>query len=191
MIKAIIFDCFGVLAINGWLHFKDKYFDDNRELLEQATEYNKRADAGLIPYEEFLETIAGLAKISPEETRKIIEDNPPNEKLFTFIASELRPKYKIGMLSNVASNRLSSMFSPEQLSMLDSTALSYEIGFVKPDLRAYQLIAQHLHVEPEECVFVDDQERYCAAAEDAGMQAIVYRDFEQCKQDLDTILSAG
>ena len=37
-IKGIIFDCFGVLATDGWLPFKNKYFKEKPALFRKATE---------------------------------------------------------------------------------------------------------------------------------------------------------
>ena len=36
--KAIIFDCFGVLAEDGWLPFKRKYIGDNLELMQTISD---------------------------------------------------------------------------------------------------------------------------------------------------------
>ena len=72
MIKAIIFDCFGVLASDGWLPFREKYFSDNPDLLEKAIASNKRMDAGLHTYEDFLREIADLSEVPLNETRALI-----------------------------------------------------------------------------------------------------------------------
>jgi hypothetical protein len=46
MIRAIIFDCFGVLTTDAWLPFKNKYFAQNEVLMARASELNKQSDAG-------------------------------------------------------------------------------------------------------------------------------------------------
>jgi HAD superfamily hydrolase (TIGR01509 family) len=190
MIKAVIFDCFGVLATDGWLPFKKKYFGDNPELEQQAGDLIKRADAGLADTDEFITEIAALAGIDELEARRQIQDNVPNEPLFEYI-HELKTHYKIGLLSNSGRNWLKDIFSDEQLDCFDAFGLSYEMGSSKPEASAYQLIAQRLGVDPSECIFVDDLERYCAAGSDAGMQAVHYRDFDQFKAELEQLLSAS
>jgi HAD superfamily hydrolase (TIGR01549 family) len=188
MIRAIIFDCFGVLTTDGWLPFKRKHFSHDRKLQAEATDLNKQVDAGLASYDDFVQAIAELANVPHEEAQTAIEDNVADEELFAYIAHELRPNYNLGMLSNAGANWLDKLFKPEQVQLFDAIALSYETGFVKPDPRAYQTVAERLVVAPEECVFIDDQERYCTAAKEQGMQAIVYTSLEQLKTDLPPLL---
>lgn len=188
MVKAIIFDCFGVLTSDGWLPFKRKYFGHDKNLENQATDLNKQVDSGHADYNEFLEKVAELAHVPAKEARRAIEDNVADEELFAYIRKELKPRYKLGLLSNAGDNWLDELFSPEQVALFDAAALSYETGVVKPGKQAYAVIAERLGVQPEECVFIDDQERYCTAAREFGMQAVWYRGFEQMKQDLEPLL---
>ncbi len=190
MIRAIIFDCFGVLTTDGWLPFKKVHFGNEPELHQQATDLNRQVDSGLIDYEDFLRGVAELADVPYVEAKKTIEDNVANEPLFQLIR-DLKPRYKIGFLSNAGANWVSELFSPDQVALLDAISVSSETGFVKPDEQAYREIAQKLGVEPDECVFVDDQPRYCTAARDVGMKAIEYRDFEQFEEQLQNLLKRG
>ena len=158
MIKAIVFDCFGVLASDGWLPFKVRYFEDNQELSLQATLLNKAVDSGQASFDEFVREVASMAGVSEELARQQIEHNIPDEKLFAYI-EELKQQYLIGLLSNAGDNWLDSIFTPEQVSLFNAVALSYEIGAIKPDVRAYEAIVDRLRVAPSECIFVDDQPR--------------------------------
>lgn len=187
-IKAIVFDCFGVLSVEGWLPFKKEHFGSDPDLFQQATDLAKRANTGHMSYRDFLAGVADLAGVPHEEARKRIESNAANAELFDYIAVELKPTYKIGMLSNAAGNWMEELFTPQQRQVFDAVALSFELGVVKPDPRAYEAIAYQLGVELSECVFVDDQEGYCTAARQCGMQAIVYKDNEQMKDELKKIL---
>lgn len=173
-----------MLTSDGWLPFKRKHFSHDDDLLQQATDLNKRVDSGLADYGAFLKKVAVLAHVPFEVARRAIENNVADEELFAYISQELKPKYKLGLLSNAGDNWLDELFSPEQVRLFDATALSYETGVVKPNARAYQIIAERLGVEPGECVFIDDQERYCTAAEDVGMRAILYKNVAQLQQEL-------
>lgn len=189
MVKAIVFDCFGVLASDGWLPFKRRHFGHDQALMQEATDLNKKVDAGLADYSEFLHRVAELANVSYEEARRDIENNVPDSELFAYIKDRLKPRYKLGILSNAGADWLNEMFSSEQVALFDATALSYDTGYVKPDKRAYKTICERLGVESEESVFIDDQERYCAAARDFGMQAIWYKNFEQFREELELMLA--
>jgi HAD superfamily hydrolase (TIGR01509 family) len=188
MIKAIVFDCFGVLASDGWLPYKARHFGSDPDLAAKATALNRKVDAGNYSYDDFVVDVARLAGLSEQQAREQIEDNVPDLELFNFI-KELRKEYKIGMLSNAGDNWLEEIFEPEQIAMFDAIALSYELGVTKPHHSAYQTIAERLEVSPEHCVFIDDQPKYVDGAVQAGMKGIVYSNAAQLRTELADMLS--
>lgn len=190
MIQAVVFDCFGVLAYDGWLAYCDKYFDDKPDSLEQAIVSNRKVDAGLISYEDFVTDVAQLAGISETEARATLERNPPNEKLFAFIQSKLKPIYKIGMLSNAGANWLPDIFEQEQIDLFDEVVLSYQLGAIKPDPIMYQTVAARLGVAPEDCIFIDDQPRYVDAAVQQGMKGIRFETTTQVIKNITELTNA-
>lgn len=188
MIKAIIFDCFGVLTSEGWLPLCDEYFGANPVQLGLANDTMKQLDAGLIGYKEFANRIAGLAETTPEVVLRRLDDNVPDAALFAYIARKLRPRYKLGLLSNAGQDWLSEIFASEQISLFDVICLSFVTGYVKPDEYAFTDIAAKLEVDAEECIFVDDQPRYVEGAERVGMRGVLYQGFGQFKRDLEALL---
>ena len=190
MIKAIIFDCFGVLTTDGWLPFKKKYFGHDKNLLEKATRLNNLANSQLISYEEFLSGIAEISDTSSEKVRAIVENSVANEELLDYIKN-LKPKYKIGMLSNASANLLEQLFTNEQIALFDEIMLSYETGILKPETQAYHMIAKLLGAEPSQSIFIDDQQKHVEGALSAGMKSIFYENFPQMKGELEKILVAA
>lgn len=186
-IKAIIFDCFGVLVSEGWLPFKYKYFGDDPDKFELATAAQKRADAGLINHAQFVEAVAALAGVDRANAHKQIDNTMTDEVLLKYIKG-LKQNYKIGFISNASQNWLGEFFSPEQTALFDQISISSETGFLKPDPRAYQHIADLLDMPIEECVLIDDQVGYCEGARAVGMKAITYQNLEQLTKELDSIL---
>lgn len=176
MIKAIIFDCFGVLVRDGWLPYKERHFAHNSELFKKATELNHMTDAHLLGYDDFIREVAKLADIPADLARTEIEDNPPNTRMFEWIRDDLKPHYKIGLLSNAATDWLDSLFEPWQVELFDEKVLSYQIGTTKPDPRMYQAVIERLGVTAEECVFIDDNQSFCEAAQALGMHTVHYQD---------------
>lgn len=188
MIKAVIFDCFGVLATESWLPFKARHFGSDEELFQQATDLSKQANSGMIGSETFLEKISELAGVERAEAAKAMVGNVPNEPLFEYIR-ELKKHYKIGFLSNIASDRLKQIFTAEQLAVFDAIALSFETGYIKPQRQAFEAMARQLGVGPEECVLVDDQAVNAEGARAAAMPAVVYTDVESLRQQLGELLA--
>ena len=188
MIKAIIFDCFGVLLSEAWEPFCDEYFGKATSKREQASELGKQLNLGVISYDQFIDRAAKLAGVNREVAQAYIDASKPNKPLFDYIY-KLKSRYKIGMLSNSGDNWLEQLFSSAQLALFDSTVLSYEYGFVKPQPEIYAISLQQLQVQPSEAIFVDDIPRYCDAAEKLGVHAVCFHNFEQMKREIEQILS--
>ncbi|HKR82273.1 MAG TPA: HAD family phosphatase [Candidatus Saccharimonadales bacterium] len=188
MIKAIIFDCFGVLVTEGWITFRDRHFAEGAPR-QQATDLRRAADRGVLAYSEFEQKIAEMADVPRKMVRDSLQGNIPNEPLLEYIRTTLKPGYKIGVLSNAATDVMERLFTPEQRQLFDATILSYHIQTAKPDPQAYLAITDKLGVEPKDCVFVDDSEYFCMAAREQGMRVVCYQDFTQAKAELDTLLA--
>jgi putative hydrolase of the HAD superfamily len=65
------------------------------------------------------------------------------------------------------------------------------VGMRKPDREIYELTVQRLGVPAEQCLFVDDLERNCDAAREAGMAAVVYRAPAQAIEEIRAALAAS
>lgn len=189
MIKAIIFDCFGVLASEEWDRLCDKYFSESNEKQLEATKLMNQVNSAKISYDDFENQVAKLAGIDKNKVRQMLDENTPNEALFDYIKTTLKPKFKIGLLSNSGSDWLSELFSPDQLSLIDDFVLSFEVGLIKPDKEIFKLSANRLGVEPEEAVFIDDRIKHIKGANNAGMRGIVYKNFNDLKVQLTDLLN--
>lgn len=188
MIRAIVFDCFGVLAEDGWLPFKRKYIANNQELADQITDLGKQNDYGMIGNSDYFKNAAEVIGVPEAELRAAVGKRVPNEELFAYISTELKPTYKIGLLSNANYDVVTDLFTIEQAEMFDASVMSYEARLVKPDPRMFELMARRLGVELDEYVFIDDVERYCVAAEALGVTSVLYSDPEQLQKQLKALL---
>lgn len=188
-IKAVVFDLYGVLALNGWQAFKAKHFTDRPEVWDQVFEIGRKVDAGLASYDELVSFTAEKAGESQDTVRYQLEHTSANEALLEYIKTDLKPWYYIGILSNAhRAEVVSEIFNPEQEDMFTEIILSHHTGLVKPDTRMYEIIAANMGVLTEECVFVDDQERHVEGARNAGMQAVVFSDMAALKEALAPLL---
>lgn len=188
MVKAVIFDCFGVLVSGSLEQFISAHFAHDKGLVAKAHELNDQASLGLITYDEQLEGFAEMADLSLEQVRAEMDKNPRNEALLAYIRDNLYGVYKLGFLSNASDNWLDDLFTAEDLEMFDDFILSYNVHMAKPDVRIYELAARRLGVAVEECVFIDDIERYCEGAVEADMKAICYKDMVSFRAALKELL---
>lgn len=188
MIKAVIFDCYGVLTQDGWTPFKEKYISGNDEIEMQIRLLGRDVDTGVRSENEMIEQTAKITGANIGEVRRALSVQVVNDELINYIENTLKPDMKIGLLSNASHDVVDDLFADKKY-IFDATTISYQVGVAKPDIEAYELAARRLGVEPEECVFVDDRERFCVAAEDAGMAWVVFNDTKQCISDINQILA--
>jgi len=113
----------------------------------------------------------------------------PNKVLLTYIRAKLKPKYKIGIISNAAADWVGEILETEDVKLFDDIVISYKVGVTKPNPAIYRLALEHLGVKPEEAIFIDDIEVYCDAARAVGIRAIFYENFEQMESELEPLLT--
>lgn len=193
MIKAIIFDCFGVLLGNAYKVRLAEVEQGDPAKAQEMRSINHASDLGVISREESAQYMADLLGIDPEEIYEEQEKAEiPNSELLQYIAS-LKNRYKIGLLSNISSReRLSIRFTDNQLTThFDTVVASGDEGYVKPQSEIYHIAAARLGVEPHECVMIDDIAEFCDGARAVGMQAIQFKTNSQCITDLNTLIDRG
>ena len=158
--------------------------------LQALSDTHRAYDAKQISKQECHDTILRIAGKEFAEMEDITNrDIAKNTSLLHFI-KDLSTHYKIGLLSNVGTNWVRESFLTEaEQSLFDAMVLSYEVGHNKPDQIMYTTICEKLGLSPSEILYIDDMTRYCVAAEALGMQAIQYLNFEQCKRDIERVLT--
>jgi len=190
MIKAIIFDCFGVLTNDSWREFLDTL--PPGQAVAKARELNHLYDSGKLEFREFIDQVTSVTGGDRKLIEKIFThpDHTKNLLLLDYIAS-LRTRYKIGVLSNVNRDWIREEFlTPKEQRLFDAYTFSYKVGATKPHPSMYHASLDQLGVKPGEAVFVDDVERYVDAARELGMSGIVYKNFQQMKRELELLLAA-
>lgn len=192
MIKAIIYDCFGVLLTDKLQELRDEVAERDPSAAMEMMNLIRTVNKGILDPETTRPQIAALCGMTVEEYRVyIVGGEVKNMPLFRHIET-LKPQYKIGMLSNIGKRSLGNRFSDDELTQyFDAVVASGDIGYAKPELEAYRIAVERLGVEPEEAIFIDDRAVFCAAAEQAGLQAIEYTDFAQYKREITELLASS
>lgn len=185
MIKAIIFDFYGVIST-------DEYWNIVKRDKNIISDFSKMADEvnlGLISWDKFVKKVAAQIAKPVVEINAAYESEQINKPLLGYI-DELHKRYKTGLLSNASYE----FFKPqaEELGfkkLFDSTVVSSQVGFVKPQAEIYKYILDRLAVTAAEAVYIDDVQRFCGGAEAVGIKSIWYRDFQQMKAELENLLA--
>ncbi|MGH7157048.1 MAG: HAD family hydrolase [Candidatus Saccharimonadales bacterium] len=188
MIKAVIFDFYGVLAVRGSASFRKRFLAADPSKDEQAKKLNDELGRGNISYDDFIDGLAKIGGVDREEVLVHTEDYTPNLELLDYVRKELKPNYKLGIISNAGADWVLRILGDDYKKLFDNIILSYEVGLIKPEPEIYEMSAKNLGVDEEECVFIDDILTYCQGAESVGMNTIWYQDFGQFKTELEKLL---
>lgn len=190
MVKAIIFDCFGVLLTDALSILCGELEARDPDKMHELRAIIHAANRGIISPEVSTRRAAELLDFSVDEYRqRIHEGEVRNTELLEYIKL-LRNDYKTAMLSNVTVQGIERRFPDGELSnYFDELVISSAVGFAKPDAEIYQITAERLGLRPDECVFTDDRADYVVAAQQVGMQAIVFESFARFKLDLTEVLA--
>lgn len=185
MIQAVIFDCFGVIVGQGFEHTYRIAGGDPARDTQFIQDMLGKANLGLISEDDFHEEIANKLHISRSEWRGAMETaEQPDEQLLSYIEG-LRTQYKTAILSNANKGVLASRIGAERLQQcFDEVIASAEVGMTKPNPAIYELAATRLGVEPQVCVFFDDNEYMLEPARQLGMQAFLYTSLDQAKSEI-------
>ena len=191
MIKAVVFDCFGVVVGTGYWNVYKRLGGDPAKDGKFLDEVLGRADTGKIDTDELAKIVSERLGITADEySRAYKEDEVPNLEVFEFIRAELRPHYKIGLLSNVGPGVIERKIPQELLQLFDAVVLSGEVGLLKPDPAIFRLTVERLGVAPEEAVFADDHVEYLVGAEAIGMSTILFTDLGDFKYQFAKLIGA-
>ena len=199
-IRAVIFDFGGVLI----------RMVDDRPRIELAKQLGiplsridelvffsdtaRKASKGEITVTEHWEAVRQALGIPPTKMPGFLDKywsaDDVNWKLLEFIRG-LRPRYKVGLLSNAWDDLRQTMHERWNIDgLFDELIVSAEVKLVKPDPRIFRLTVGRLHVRPAEAVFVDDMSENVDAANKEGLVAIQYQDIEQTLAALKQLLSS-
>ena len=197
MIKAIIFDLGGVVLDMKPLLDKAVHIFQPSDEDEFWKEINLEAIPlckGDITIFEFWKRMAKRhkKKISEDILRDLwIKDYRElisiNKKVQRIVES-LKESYKIGMISNIISEHASINKKLGVFDMYDVVMLSNEVKLTKDKKEIFLLTAEKLKVLPQECIFVDDIEKFVNVANSVGMKAILYKSPSQLQKELTSLL---
>ena len=190
MIKAVVFDCFGVVIADVLRARRESISKVDPAAGQAMSDIVKASNRGMTTREEAAKQMAEILGVDYKQILTDVDNGEvKNDELITFIKT-LRPTYKLAMLSNVRSReRLDQLFDPGELDQLfDTVVASGDVGFIKPEREIYEMAAEQLGVLPQECVMIDDIREYCDGAEDAGMRSIQFTSTEQAIADFAALI---
>lgn len=202
-IKNLLFDLGGVIIDinrdNAIKKFKEIGVDDIEKYLDPYKQSGifLELEDGKLSREEFYEAVIKL-------TGKNISDKDIDQGWLDFLLPvkqekldmilEWRKTYNVYLLSNtnpiIMGWANTPAFSPAGKPLdyyFDDLFLSYELGYVKPDIEIYHKVIELSGMVPEETLFIDDGKANIEAGNSLGFQTFWFKEgstFSQIKEML-------
>jgi len=174
MIKAIIFDFYGVIRSDDYHNWLSRHGFKN----DNKASMTKDQDAGIKTSDQFFEALSIMSHMPADKIKKEFNNRASlNEKLLALILN-LKNNYKIAILSNANSDSLRNILKDASIEQLfDEVIISSEIGIIKPSPEIFTHALRKLQVEPNEAIFIDDNPEFVDAATKLGITGICFTDF--------------
>ena len=194
MIDTLVFDMGGVLIDFSAQLFTERLqvSGEDRALLERhvlrTTDW-VRLDRGTITEAEALvHACAGLPRRLHAAADYII--NHWNEPIVPIegtaeVVRQLKARgYALYLLSNAGVRQHSYWNDIPGSECFSGTVISADLHLLKPEAAIYQALFDKFDLTPANCIFVDDLPLNVEAAQNAGMQGIVFYDAQQLRSEL-------
>jgi putative hydrolase of the HAD superfamily len=200
MIKLIIFDLWQTLADRkvkkDWYEILPEKLNlkiSKKDLIKiyENSMQRKKWESKYEAYSSFCKNLGLETTMKNVESIREIRDQAEKK---TFVYDHVMPMlkklkmrgYKIGLLSNTtnfAIDRLKD--NTKLLDYIDYPIFSYEIGFIKPDLKMFKKVLGLANCKKEETIMIGDKEQNdVIPARRLGINAIHYKNYKQLKKDL-------
>ena len=193
-IKIVLFDAAGVLFPLNKVVGEDlaaKFHLSEEQLQPMWKGFYPEYSVGKLTTAEFLDLFATTFSLSRNEvtkevfTKSFLKALAPMPGMEDILIRLSKTGATLAMLSDTtemfAEARRKSLFSQ----YFDHVFLSFEIGYRKPDQRAFQAVTKFYKVHPKEIFFIDDNKDNVSAALQYGMQATIFTDSATLVHDLE------
>lgn len=195
MIKAVIFDLGGVLIDWNPVYLYRKLFSSEEEIndfLENVctSDWNELQDEGR-SLEEATEDLVGKYPEKEEYIRAYygrweeMLNGPIAANVEVLKIVKASGRYKVYALTNWSTETFG--IAKERfgfLSLFDGIVVSGEEKQKKPAATLYKVLLDRYKLKPEECLFIDDNERNVLAARALGIPSIHYKDENKLMREL-------
>lgn len=183
-IRAVFFDLGGVIVRTEYQAPRQKLaeefgmdYDDIAKIVFDSPSA-VRASVGELTEEEHWHSVMKILKRPVDDYKRIQHEffggDVVDYNFVNFIRS-LRPRYKVGAISNAWSGLRGYMERDKFADAFDVIICSAEVGAAKPGPKIFQIALEQLQVSPSEAVFVDDVIENVEACKKIGMWGIHFQ----------------
>lgn len=185
MYTTIIFDFFDVIRNDPFQTWLKRYNLPREGAYHEAS---KQLDAGTISQEQFFDRLHEISGQPRETVVEEFENTKVLDEGTLDLIEALRAKYKIGLLTNAASEYVRPVLvRHDHEKLFHEVFVSAEIGHIKPSAEAFQHVLEKLGAQASETIFIDDNAHNVAGAQAVGITGLQFTGLDQLKADLNQL----
>ena len=199
LIKTVIFDVGNVLVDFCWRRMFEGFGLEGEafETMADATVRNdawNEFDKGILTSAEIIDIFAEKAPAYRSYIEKIFEDPTKMIAQFDYAKpwiSELKERgFQVYILSNWSEPTYHACLENELdfLPLVDGAVFSFQEKVIKPDKKIFEIICDRYQINPEEAVFLDDNEANVISSREFGLHTIQFESYEQGRRELEKLL---
>jgi epoxide hydrolase-like predicted phosphatase len=186
MVKAIVFDYFGVIVedsvVSKWIK---KNFSDPESRIKAVVESSIKWDLGETGYSEFNKILSRYTGIPANQIFSTFFENIKMHQGTIELIKLLKNNYKIILLSNAPKENLQKMLKNQNIeNLFNEIVISAEHKIMKPDPKIYELMLSIGGINASEAIFIDDRQVNVDAAANLGIKSFLFTDATTLKNDL-------
>ncbi len=151
-------------------------------------DHRKKYSEGRITADQYWKDVSrriGLSKKQLKEAEYIWHSSYTPRKDMVRLVRKLRHKYRVSVLSGNIPERVK--FLDKKYNVLKEFHhhhFSFNHGITKPDARFFLRAINKLHLEPEDCIVVDDSKDFLKAVKNSGGKAVLFKDAKHLEREL-------
>ena len=189
IIRAVIFDCFGVLYTGSLVELANRCRTE--EDVKAFYDLTRAADHGFVSREDYIDQVTNLTQLSSREVVGLMDNAQIRSSGVFAYARELKTRgYRVAVLSNIGCDTIQKLFTDEDYQLFDEIIASGDIGITKPHLTAYDRALDKIKVLPHEAIMIDDSYANVSGATEAGLHGVVFMSLVAMKKDVEALLGA-
>ena len=184
MIKAIIFDYFGVIT-------SDNFWQNIGDDVNEAGNFHQLVDevnSGALSWQAYIEDMARELHKTPQAVLALYKQERINLDVLDYI-KQLHGQFKTALLTNASYEFLKPVIKSMKLDRLfDAIVISSRLGIIKPNPDILDYTLNQLKIDRSEAIFIDDSSFNIAAARQLGIKSILYNSFDQLQSELESLV---
>jgi glucose-1-phosphatase len=185
----IVWDYFGVLAQDAFWYTAVR-IAEGMHMDEHMSEMHHQADLGRISWEQYCKEVSKDIGVPYAEVSQRYQKHQIKRAVVSTIHS-LHGTHRQVLLSNASHSYLLPIMDHLGLSpMFEDIFVSSQIGYAKPDPRAYKHVLDAMNISAEDAIMIDDSASNIDAACGVGMNGILYQEGVDIQAEIHKLTSS-